>query len=290
MMPAAIAEHLAAAAAAAARAVAPLVGSGDAMRIDAVAVDALREHLRAAPCTLRVVSCEGLKDRAPMLAIGEVLGCGSGPVLELAADPIDGTRAAAAGRDGAIVALAAVPAGRLRVPEPGPYIERIAVGPAAAGVARLEVPLGDCLRAIAGALGKPVRDLVVAVLARTRNAPHRAAVEAIGAQVFELPDADLAATVAVALPGSGIDVAVGIAGVPETLLAACALRVLGGELVARHAPGASTSLAQDLAGGDALAFAAAGVTRSALLGPADAGRIEVLALSSGAAPRRWVAR
>jgi fructose-1,6-bisphosphatase II len=315
----ALAHRLALVTEAAASAVHPLLGCGDNHAIDGVAVAAMRRALRHCP-TAAVVACEGEKDAAPRLLRGEIVGApgapaaagcdnrrapptASGAQLDLAIDPVDGTRAAADDAPGALAALAAVPRGRMFDPTGLAYMSRLAAGPLAGCHLALDAPLEQTLQRAAAALGKPLAALTVAVLQRPRHELLIAAVRRSGARLHLLAHADLAATIAVAVPGSGIDLAIGIAGAPETILAACALRCLGGQLQARPWPrderdrallrGAGIDPgrvleASDLAGSDDVAFAASGITGSDLLPGAgsDAGGCAVVSLlaSTGAAP------
>jgi len=283
----ALAGRLADATRAAARALSPLVGRGTPDAIDAAAVAALRASLADLPVAAIVVATEGAKDRAPMLAIGERLGAATAAIgLDLAVDPVDGTRAVANRRAGAVIAIAAAARGALFAPGALPYLDKIAVGPAAASVIDLDAPLVENLRRVAAALGRPIHELGVSVLDRPRNQPHRDAVRAAGARLIAVADADLAQAVAVGLGDRGIDVAIGISGAPETVLAACALRCLGGQVLARAAPGAPILDAAALAAGERIAFAATGVTASALLDAiGDDGDAHTLILARGAPPR-----
>jgi fructose-1,6-bisphosphatase II len=277
----ALADHLAVATAAAARAVAPLVGRGTPEAIDAAAVAALRASLVGLPVAAIVVASEGAKDKAPMLHPGERFGpAGAAVAVDLAVDPIDGTRAVAAGRDGAIVAIAAaLPAGRMWAPCAVPYLEKLAVPAAAAQAALALDDLPSSLRAVAAALGRGVDTLRVAIMDRERNRAHLGAALAAGAHVVLAPDADLAATLAVAC--GTIDVALGISGATETVLAACALATVGARVLARvpasgeHAAGPPLELVHA-----DHAVAVTGVTPNALV---EVGR--TLMFSTGTAPR-----
>jgi fructose-1,6-bisphosphatase II len=279
-----LAEVLASVAERAARALWPLVGAGTHEEIDEAAVTAIRAGLTEAGIDARVVVCEGAKDRAPMLEIGETFGAGD--AIDLAIDPVDGTRAVATAAPGAIVAIAAAgPGGFLRAETS--YVDKLAVGPGAAAAIDLAAPIEDNLDAVAAALGRPVESLRVAVLERERNRELAARIRARGARVLDCAHADLAATVAVGL--GRIDLAAGVSGSPEAVIAAAALGCLGGRLVARPWHGADSAIldAADLAR-PPLCFAAAGVTESALLARArevdGLVAIETLALATSAAP------
>jgi fructose-1,6-bisphosphatase II len=213
----------------------PWVGRDDPKAADGAAVAALRECLGRLPGQCRVVIGEGEKDDAPMLYQGEVLGTGAGPACDLAVDPLEGTRLCARGQDGAVSVVAAAPPGSL-LATPGWYLEKLVVGPAATGAVSLDRPVEDNLAALARALGKPVRALVLGVQDRPR---HQRLVEAIrqaGAAVALFGDGDVMASLRVLLPGGDLDALTGIGGAPEGVITACAARLLGGDMQGRLAP------------------------------------------------------
>lgn len=232
-----------------------------------------------------VIIGEGEKDRAPMLANGERVGA-CGPAVDIAVDPVDGTRAVADDTVGALAVIAMAARGSMFAPGPIMYMDKIAVGRSAADSIDLAAPIADNLTAVARALGKPIAELGVAVLDRARNANTLARAEAAGARVHRLATADLAAVIACGIDGTGIDVALGIGGSPETVIAACALACLGGEILCRPWPRdqadrdraaaagidlARVRRARDLTGGGQLACVATGITASTLV---DAVRVD----------------
>ena len=213
-----------------------LVGLGDKNAVDGAAVEAMRTALRDAELAGVVVIGEGEKDEAPMLYHGEAIGTGNGPSLDVAVDPIDGTTLASRGGPGAISVIAAAPRGslfRTRVP----YMDKLVTGPAGRGVVSIDLPLEENLRALARAKGREVSDLTVALLERPRNEPLMQAVRAAGARVRVFGDGDVANSVyAVLEDRANVDVLAGIGGAPEGVIAACAVRALGGEMQGRLWP------------------------------------------------------
>jgi len=177
-----------------------------------------------------IVIGEGEKDNAPMLFNGEHVGNGSPPEMDVAVDPIDGTRPLAFGRTNSIATVAIAPRGTMFDPGPFVYMNKIAVGPRAKGKIDIEAPVSDNLKAIARSLGKEVEDLTTIVLDRPRHNELVAEIREMGARIRLIPDGDVAAALMTALPNTGIDVLVGIGGTPEGVLAACALRAMGGEI------------------------------------------------------------
>jgi fructose-1,6-bisphosphatase II len=177
-----------------------------------------------------VVIGEGEKDEAPMLYNGERLGSGTEPEVDIAVDPIDGTRPLAEGRLNSIATVAVAPRGTMFDPGPFVYMNKIAVGPAAKGAIDVERPVKDNLQAIAKASGKRIQDLAVVMLERPRHDAFKAEVRRCGARIRMIDDGDVAGALMTAMPDSGIDVLLGIGGTPEGVLAACALRAMGGEI------------------------------------------------------------
>lgn len=210
-----------------------LVGRGDKNAIDAAAVDAMRAFLGEVDVAGTVVIGEGEKDEAPMLYIGEYLGTGDGPALDVAVDPIDGTTLAARGGDGAIAVVAAARRGSLFHTHV-PYMEKIVAGPAGRGRISLDVPLRDNIRALAEALERPVGEITVALLDRPRNEGLIEECRAIGARVSQFGDGDVARGImAVMSETSRIDMLAGIGGAPEGVVTAVAVKALGGEMQGR---------------------------------------------------------
>ncbi len=206
------------------------MGRGNKEAADHAAVEAMRLVLRTVSMRGRIVIGEGEKDRAPMLYNGEIVGNGELPEMDVAVDPIDGTRPLAFGRTNSIATVAIAPRGSMFDPGPFVYMSKIAVGPQAKGKINIEAPLADNLKAIAKATGKDVEDLTVIVLDRPRHDDLVAEIRKQGARIRLIPDGDVAAALMTALPDTGIDVLMGVGGTPEGVLAACALRAMGGEI------------------------------------------------------------
>ena len=219
----------------AAQATIDLLGSGDKHEVDRVAVAALRDALSGLDVDGLVLVGEGEKDEAPMLHIGEKFGTGKGPSVDIAVDPVDGTRLAAENLPGSVAVLAVAERGALFDIGPAHYMEKLVTGAAGADLS-LESPLADNLARLADALGKPVADLVVAVQDRPRNARYVTEALAAGAQVDSFADGDVERCLRAARQGSDIDLLVGIGGAPEGILTAAAVRALGGSMQGRLAP------------------------------------------------------
>ena len=247
---------------------------------DQAAVDAMRYLLNSVEMEATVIIGEGEKDEAPMLFNGEVLGKGGNPKLDLAVDPIDGTRPLAQGRPNSIATVAAAPAGTMFDPGPFVYMDKIAVGPGAKGAINIEWSVEDNLNSIARALGKRLRDLTVIILDRPRHKELIAKVRKVGPRIRFIDDGDVAAALMTAWPDSGIDVLLGVGGTPEGVIAACALRAMGGEiqgkLFARDAAEKQRGIEQgydfdsvitmhDLVSTDDVFFSATGITDGELL-------------------------
>lgn len=212
------------------------VGRGDKEAGDRAAVEAMRFLLNTLDFRGRVVIGEGEKDRAPMLYNGEVLGQGEGPLWDLAVDPVEGTRLLALGRPGAISAIAAAPEGALFNPGPGFYAAKLVVGPEAREAIDLRASVAENLRAIAKALRKEVRELTVFVLDKPRHARLIEEIRLAGARVSLQTDGDVAGALAAVLPDTGVDVLMGTGGTPEGVLAAVAVKALGGGMQMRLDP------------------------------------------------------
>ncbi|MBN2045183.1 MAG: class II fructose-bisphosphatase [Anaerolineales bacterium] len=206
------------------------MGRDDKEAADQAAVDAMRYLLNSVEMEATVIIGEGEKDEAPMLFNGEVLGKGGGLQLDLAVDPIDGTRPLAQGRPNSIATVAAAPAGTMYDPGPFVYMDKIAVGPGAKGAINIEWPVEANLNAIARALGKRMRDLTVIILDRPRHADLVARIRKAGPRIRFIDDGDVAAALMTSWPDSGIDVLLGVGGTPEGVIAACALSAMGGEI------------------------------------------------------------
>lgn len=206
------------------------MGRGDKEGGDQAAVDGMRLILNSIPMKAVVVIGEGEKDEAPMLYNGEELGSGDLPEMDIAVDPVDGTRPLAEGRLNSIATVAMSPRGTMYNPGPFVYMDKIAVGPACKGTIDIEKPVKDNLRNIAKALDKRPQELTVVILDRPRHKKLLAEVRRAGARIRMIDDGDVAGALMTTLPDSGIDVLMGIGGTPEGVLAACALRAMGGEI------------------------------------------------------------
>ena len=232
----------------------PWVGRDDPTAADGAAVAALRDGLAGLPGRARVVIGEGEKDDAPMLYRGEILGTGAGSACDLAVDPLEGTRLCARGQDGAVSVIAAAPPGTLFATA-GWYMEKLVVGPAAARAVSLDRPVEDNLAALAGTLGRPVRDLIVGVQDRPRHRDLVHRIRRAGAAVALFGDGDVMTSLRVLLPGGDLDALMGIGGAPEGVITACAARLLGGDMQGRLAPQTDrerAGLGGDTAAGGAL--------------------------------------
>ncbi|QBS37443.1 class II fructose-bisphosphatase [Thermaerobacter sp. FW80] len=264
---------------AAALAAARWMGRGDKDAADGAAVDAMRAVFDTVDIRGTVVIGEGEMDEAPRLYIGERVGSGQGPAVDVAVDPVEGTNLVAKGLPGAIAVLAVAPRGCL-LHAPDMYMEKIAVGPAAAGAIDIQRPIEENLEAVARALGKRVEDVTVIVLDRPRHADLVARIRRAGARIRMIADGDVSAAIATALEGTGIDLMVGIGGAPEGVLAAAALYCLGGELQGRLWPEdeedrermramgideARVLRIEDLVRGEDVIFAATGITSGEML-------------------------
>ncbi len=256
------------------------LGRGDKEAADQAAVDAMRQVLDSIAMDGVVVIGEGEKDEAPMLYVGERLGCASEPKVDIAVDPIDGTRLLSLGMPNSISTVAAAERGSLFESPYVMYMEKIAVGPEAAEAIDIRENVGTNLRRIAAAMQREVQDLTVMMLDRPRHEELIAEVRQEGARLRLIPDGDVAGAVTAALPGTGVDVLIGIGGAPEAVVAACAIRSLGGAMQCRLWPRNDAERAavvehdidtsrvlteQDLAAGDDLFFAATGITDGEML-------------------------
>ena len=206
------------------------VGRGDKIAADKAAVDAMRLVLNTVDMDGIVVIGEGEKDEAPMLYNGERLGTGQPPLVDIAIDPIDGTRPTAHGLANAIATVALAPRGTMFNPGPLVYMHKIAVGPDGRDVIDIDAPVKDNLVRIAKAKSVDVDDLLVVVLDRPRHAQLISEIREVGARISLIPDGDVAGALITALPDNRVDVLMGIGGTPEGVLAACALRCTGGTI------------------------------------------------------------
>ncbi|MBN2257716.1 MAG: class II fructose-bisphosphatase [Anaerolineaceae bacterium] len=206
------------------------MGRGDKIAADKAAVDAMRIILNTIEMSAVVVLGEGEKDKAPMLFQGEHLGAGGPPEVDLAVDPIDGTRPLALGLSNAIATVAVAPRGTMFNPGPIVYMHKIAVGPVARDVIDIEAPVAENLKKIAKAKGEDVEHLTAVILDRPRHKDLIAEVRKSGSRIKLIPDGDVAGALMTAWPQSEIDVLLGIGGTPEGVLAACGLRAMGGNI------------------------------------------------------------
>ncbi len=221
---------------AAALAAARWQGYGDKEGGDQVAVDAMRQTLATVSMRGTVIIGEGEKDEAPMLYNGEVVGDGGEPSVDIAVDPIDGTRLLAEGRPGSLAVIAAATRGSMYDPKGCFYMDKLIVGPEAVGVCDIEAPIKDNLAKVAKAKGKAIRDLTVIMLDRPRHAQLRADVREAGARITLISDGDVAGGILAAWDAKAPDVLVGIGGTPEGVITACAVRALGGEIIGKLWP------------------------------------------------------
>lgn len=214
---------------AAAIAAARTVGLGDEKLSDKAAVEAMREAFNRIEMKAKVVIGEGERDEAPMLYIGEIVGAGNGPELELALDPLEGTTICAHGMSNAIsVAAMAEPGGFLHAPDV--YMNKIAVGPEARGHIDLRESITWNLERIAKAKKSQFNEITVVMLNRPRHEDLMREVRSLGCRIRLIQDGDVSAAISVCQPNSGIDVLLGTGGAPEGVIAAAALRCMGGEI------------------------------------------------------------
>ncbi len=255
------------------------MGRGDKNAADGAAVDAMRLVLNSVSMDGVVVIGEGEKDEAPMLFNGEEIGAG-GPACDIAVDPIDGTTLTSLGRDNAISVLAVAERGTMYDPGPCVYMDKIAVGPAAVDAIDLDAPVKANLESVAKALGEDVDDITAVILDRPRHEDIIRECREAGARIRLIPDGDVAGAIAVAWPDSGSNILFGIGGTPEGVIAACALKCLGGAIYGRLWPrnddertaalDAGYDLdhvltTDELVSGEDVFFAATGITNGDLL-------------------------
>ena len=205
-----------------------LMGRGDEKAADKAAVDAMRSMLDSVECNGLVVIGEGERDEAPMLFIGEKIGTGNGPEIEIAVDPLEGTTICARGGYNSISVMAIGEKGNL-MHAPDTYMDKIAVGPEAKGVIDIRVSATENLKRIAAAKKCRIQDLTAIVLDRPRHNDLIAELRETGCRINLIGDGDVSAAIATALPDSGIDVLFGIGAAPEGVISAAALRCLGGD-------------------------------------------------------------
>ena len=264
-------------------AAARLMGRGDRNGADQAAVTAMRKAMDDADISGTIVIGEGERDEAPMLYIGEQVGNADAAFsVDIAVDPLEGTNLVATGSPNATAVLAAAePGGLMHAPDT--YLDKLIVGPGAAGRVSLDDPVEKTLQTIADALGRKVWDITVVILDRPRHESLIAEVRATGARIKLIGDGDLTAAISVAVSGTGVHAVMGIGGAPEGVLSAAALKCLGGEIQARfkwrsdeereraRAMGVDVDdteriyMTNDLASGAEVVFCATGVTDGELL-------------------------
>ncbi|MGB7999353.1 MAG: class II fructose-bisphosphatase [Anaerobacillus sp.] len=265
---------------AAALASARWMGRGKKEEADDAATTAMRDVFDTVPMKGTVVIGEGEMDEAPMLYIGEKLGTGYGPRVDVAVDPLEGTNIVAAGTWNALAVLAVADHGNL-LHAPDMYMDKIAVGPEAVGKVDINASVLDNLKAVAEAKGKDIEDCVAVILDRKRHEKIIEEVRSAGARIKLISDGDVAAAINTAFEDTGVDILFGSGGAPEGVLAAVALKCLGGEIQGKLLPQNDEELRrckemgiddvsrvlymEDLVKGDDAIFAATGVTDGELL-------------------------
>jgi fructose-1,6-bisphosphatase II len=256
------------------------IGRGEKNDADRAAVDAMRAVLDTVQMCGVVVIGEGEKDEAPMLYNGEEVGSGSGPDVDVAVDPLEGTRLTALGQPNAISTVALAERGTMFFPGAAVYMEKIACGPEAADAVDLDQSPSDNVRAVAAAKGVSPREVSVVVLDRPRHESLIGELREVGAKVLLIPDGDVAPAIAAARGGTGVDLLMGVGGTPEGVISAAAIKCLGGALQGRLWPRDDDERRQlveagfdldrvlttdDLVAGEDVFVAATGVTSGALL-------------------------
>ena len=256
------------------------VGRGDKNAADGAAVAAMRQLMGTVAMAGTVVIGEGEKDEAPMLFNGEAVGSGDGPDCDVAVDPVEGTTLTAKGMDNAVSVLAVADQGAMFDPSAVFYMDKVVTGPAAADVVDIGVPAAENVRRVARAKGQHPADVTVVILDRPRHRELIEEVRAAGARIRLIADGDVAAAVMAARPGTGIDLVLGVGGTPEGIIAACAIKCLGGCLQARLWPRDEAErekavdaghdldrvlATHDLVRGDNAFFVATGITDGELL-------------------------
>lgn len=212
------------------------VGRGDKNGADGAAVTAMRQLINTAAMNGVVVIGEGEKDDAPMLFNGERVGDGTGPECDVAVDPIDGTRLTANGMPNAIAVIAVAPRGSMYDPSAVFYMSKLVTGPAAASVVDIEASVADNIAAVAKAKHCSPHDVTVVILDRERHAQLISEVRDAGARIKLIMDGDVAGAIMAASEGSGVDLLLGIGGTPEGIIAACAVKCLGGVILGKLHP------------------------------------------------------
>lgn len=255
-------------------------GRGNKEAADQAAVDGMRLILSHIDIDGTIVIGEGEKDEAPMLHNGECVGTGRGLVVDVAVDPVDGTTLTSEGMPGAVSVIALAERGSMYAPGSLVYMDKIAVGPAAAGMIDLEAPVEHNLQQVSKALDRDISELTAMILNRPRNASYIEAIRKAGARIRLIRDGDVAAAIATAQEDSGIDILFGIGGSPEAVIAAAALTCMGGEILCKLWPRDDSERAyaveaghdlervltmKDLVNSDNVFFSATGITGGELL-------------------------
>ncbi|MFA8438333.1 class II fructose-bisphosphatase [Pueribacillus sp. YX66] len=256
------------------------IGKGKKDEADAAATTAMRNMFDTIQMEGIVVIGEGEMDEAPMLYIGEKLGTGNGPKVDIAVDPLEGTNIVASGSSNALTVLAIAERGHL-LHAPDMYMHKIAVGPEAAGQVDINASVADNLKAVAKAKNKEIEDVVATVLLRDRHTQLIQDIREAGARIKLITDGDVAAAINTAYEGTDVDILFGQGGAPEGVLAAVALKCLGGEIQGKLAPQNDQEIerchrmgitdinqvfrTEDLVKGDDALFAATGVTDGELV-------------------------
>ncbi len=256
------------------------MGRGDKDAVDGAAVNALRYMMNTVPMSGVVVIGEGEKDEAPMLFNGEHLGAENDPKMDIAVDPIDGTRLTALGLSGAISVVALSERGTMFNPKNIFYMNKLVVGPEGAEVIDINLPPAENIARVAKARNKALDDITVVVLDRPRNEEIMGRVREVGARIKLIPDGDIAGALLTCKDQGGADLLMGIGGSPEAVITACAIKCLGGNMQCKLWPrnegdvqeGLKRGLAldqvltiNDLVKGDNIFFAATGVTDGELM-------------------------
>ena len=256
------------------------VGRGDKNGADGAAVNAMRALIGTVGMSGTVVIGEGEKDDAPMLYNGEHVGDGTGPACDVAVDPIDGTTLTAKGMNNAVSVLAVAPRGSMYDPSAVFYMEKLVTGPEAAEAVDIRAPIAHNIEQVAKAKGSTADDVTVVILDRERHEPLISEIRATGARIRFITDGDVAGAIMAARPDTGVDMLLGVGGTPEGIIAACAMKCLGGVIQGRLWPRDDEErqkaldaghdldrvlMTDDLVAGDDVFFVATGITEGELM-------------------------
>ncbi|PWJ24241.1 fructose-1,6-bisphosphatase II [Branchiibius hedensis] len=212
------------------------VGRGDKNAADGAAVEAMRKLISSVSMRGTVVIGEGEKDEAPMLYNGEVVGDGTGPEVDVAVDPVDGTTLTAKGMNNAVSVMAVSERHSMFDPSAVFYMDKLATGPEAADVVDIRLPVKENVKRVAKAKGSSISDVTVVLLDRPRHAQIAEEIRELGARIRYISDGDVAGSISAARPGTGIDLLLGIGGTPEGIISACAMKCMGGMIQGRLWP------------------------------------------------------